>query len=414
MTRDRSATITRLLTPALITALLGIALLLAAAGCGAPDPTARLEEAYLSWIAFAEAQPDGDTDADREARAAMLEAEAHRLLGDPQPDDLKGDAALYAGSLFQAAGMSPLAVTVLEACLPDLDGEKADLARMAITAARLGAGFDIDRAREHLMAVTDRNIQPVVTGSFNNLLFDLVEAYEERSRWAEALPLLELVRDSDDQRLAPVAARWIAYIHRDAHNEELAAAAARDAMTRFPDDENLNTRMVNFIHQHGLMKQPLPELPRLAWLGTAAEGTSLAGLLEGQVGLIDLWAPWCPPCRRSFPFLRQMQERHGEAGLKVVGLTRLYGYYEDEKTRIDDTAPEKELELITSFAEASDLDWPVGVAAEGDALFATLGVAGIPNFILVDRQGMVRGTFLGETAPVKRQIEELVVKLLQQ
>jgi len=414
MTRDRSATVTRPLTPTLITALLGIALLLTAAGCsGLSTPASNLAEAYQQWITFARAQPEGETDAGREARAETLQVEAKRLVGEAEPG-LQGEAAFYAGSLLQAAGQPAEAAPLLEACLPELDGDKADLARMAAAAATLGATLDIDKAREHLMAVTDRDLEPVVTGSFNSLVFELVEACEEQSRWSDALPLLELVRDSGDKRLAPVAARWIAYIHRDAHNEELAAAAARDAMTRFPDDENLNTRMVNFIHQYGLVKQPLPELPQLTWLGTAAEGTSLAGLLEGRVGLIDLWAPWCPPCRRSFPFLRDLQERYGKDGLRVVGLTRLYGYYEDEETRIDDTAPGKELELIEAFTASRELTWPVGVATEGDALFAALGVAGIPNFILVDRQGMVRRTFLGETAPVKRQIEELAVKLLQQ
>lgn len=413
MTRDRSATVTWQLVPAPLTALLGIALLLSAAGCGRPDTSARLEEAYRAWAALAQAQPAGETDADREARAETLQAEAKLLVGEVEPG-LRGEAAFFAGSLLQAAGQPAEAAPLLEACLPKLDGEQADLARMAAAAATLGATLDIDKAREHLMSVTDRCVEPVVTGNFNSLVFELVEACEEQSRWSDALPLLELVRDSGDQRLAPVAARWIAYIHRDAHNEELAAAAARDAIARFPDDENLNTRMVNFIHQYGLVNQPLPELPRLTWLGTAAEGTSLAGLLEGRVGLIDLWAPWCPPCRKSIPFLRDLQERHGKDGLRVVGLTRLYGYYEDEKTRIDDTAPGKELELIEAFTASRELTWPVGVATEGDALFATLGVAGIPNFILVDRQGVVRQTFLGETAPVRRQIEELTVKLLLQ
>jgi len=212
-----------------------------------------------------------------------------------------------------------------------------------------------------------------------------------------------------------VAARWIAYIHRDAGQEDLAAAAARDAMARFPNDENLKTRMVNFIHQHGLVGQPLPELPELLWLtDQAARWKDLKDLLDGKVGLIDLWAPWCPPCRASFPFLRELQQRHGDQGLQVVGLTRLYGYYEDEKTRVEATAPPDELELIRSFANAHQLTWPVGVAVDGERLFADLGAAGIPNFILVDRKGVVRGTFLGETAPVRRKIEELAIKLLQQ
>jgi len=394
--------------------LLTVALLLTTAGCGGPDPTAGLEQAYQDWVAFAAARPAGDTAADREARAETLKAEALRLLAGTNPEGLKGNAAFYAGSLFQAAGTHQLALSTLEPGLPGLDGEKADLARMAAAAAALGAGRDIDTARGHLMEVTDRKITPTVTGSWGSIICDLVEACEEERRWDDALPLLELVRDSGDDKLAPPAARWIAYIHRDAGHEKLAAEAARDAMARFPDDANLNTRMTNFIHQHGLVDQPLPELPAMSWIGTAAEKTTLAGLMRDKVMLIDLWAPWCPPCRASFPFLRDLRERHGEQGLQVVGLTRLYGYYEDEKERVDDAPPEQELELITTFAGSHQLEWPVGVAAEGDTLFATLGVAGIPNFILIDREGVVRGTFLGETGPVKRQIEELAVSLLQQ
>jgi thiol-disulfide isomerase/thioredoxin len=413
MSRRTPARIRGSLNPTQITALLGIVLLLPMAGC-ATDNTARYEKAYQDWINFAASQPDGETAKEREARAEILKADALRRLAGTDPERLGGEAAFYAGSLFQAAGTYRMALTALDAALPGLEGEKADLARMAAASATLGAKLDTHMAREYLMAVTDRGIEPVVTGSFNSLVFDLVEAYEEESRWSDTLPLLELVRDSGDEPLSPVAARWIAYIHRAADNEELAAAAARDAMARFPDDENLNTRMINFIHQHGLVDQPLPNLPRLTWIGAIESIANPTGMLEGDVGLIDLWAPWCPPCRKSFPFLRDLQERHGKDGLRVVGLTRLYGYYEDEQTWIDDTPPEKEFELIKAFAASHELTWPVGVAAEGEALFATLGVAGIPNFIVIDRQGVVRGTFLGETALVRKQIEDLVIELLRQ
>jgi thiol-disulfide isomerase/thioredoxin len=397
--------------PALRTALLALGLLALAAGC-TDGQTARLAEAHQAWIDFAAAQPAGETAADREALAETVAAEANRLLGELSPEGLEGEAAFHAGSLFQAAGMSSTASALLEAALPGLQGEQSDRARMTLTAARIAQQAP-DKARESLMAITDRTLEPTVTGSWGHLAFDLAELLEEESRWPEMLPLLELVRDSEDARLAPVAARWIAYTHRDAGREDLAADAARDAMARFPDDANLQTRMTNFIHQHGLVRQPLPDLPDLTWFG-AEQGTTLAGLLDGKVGLIDLWAPWCPPCRASFPFLRELMERHGDKGLQVVGLTRLYGYYEDEKTRVDDTPPEKELELIEAFGTSHDLQWPVGVAAEGDTLFATLGVAGIPNFILVDRKGVVRATFLGETTPTKRHIEALAIKLLQQ
>lgn len=396
--------------PGRVAALLGIALLLAGAGC-AIDRTAELESAYEDWIAFAADHPKGDTAAERDERADKLKAEANRLLGGEVPAGLDGEAAFYAGSLLHAAGRDSEAAPLLERAIDGLEGGQVDLARMTTAGALLALG-EPDRAREQLMEVSDRTVMPGVTADFNHLVFDLVEIYEDQRRWSDALPLLKLVRDSGDEQLGPVAARWIAYVHRDAGDERAAETAARDAMGRFPDDENLEMRMTNFLHQHTLEENMLPDLPPLTWIGDGMEGTDLAAMMKGKVTLIDVWAPWCPPCRRSFPFLRELREEYGDLGFQVVGLTRFYGYYEDEENRVPDTAPERELELIESFAAAHQLDWPVGVAAEGDELFSSLGVAGIPNFILVDRKGAVRGTFLGETAPTRARIEELAVDLL--
>jgi len=391
---------------AMITALLGIALLLTATGCGTGATSFDLAEAHVEWIAFADELPAGETAADREDRAEKLAAEATRLLGDRQLTGLAGDEAYHAGSLLLAAGRAGEAAAMLESALPGLGSHK-DQALVAAAAARLETG-DADRARDHLMAVSDRTIAPAVAGSWCSVTFDLAEAFEEEQRWFETLPLLQLVRDSGDDRLGPVAARWIAYVHRDAGNEQAAKSAARDAMDRYPEDENLNVRMTNFLHQGGLVERQLPELPRMTWVGEGADGMNLAELMEGKVVLIDIWAPWCPPCRRSFSFLRELQQVNGDLGFQVVGLTRLYGYYEVEEVRVPDTPPERELELIEAFVASHDLTWPVGVTDHGDKLFTALGVAGIPNFIVIDRKGVVRGTFLGETAPTRARIEAMI------
>ena len=74
----------------------------------------------------------------------------------------------------------------------------------------------------------------------------------------------------------------------------------------------------------------------LGFLGLVASGAQAApppelGEIKGKVVWLDFWASWCVPCRRSFPWLNQMQAKYAApVAPEIVDalldyLTRSYG-----------------------------------------------------------------------------------------
>ena len=66
--------------------------------------------------------------------------------------------------------------------------------------------------------------------------------------------------------------------------------------------------LVGLAAQHWRGPDPAP-LPH--WQGVALDASTVAlPELRGQPVVINLWATWCPPCRREMPVLRQARAQH--------------------------------------------------------------------------------------------------------
>ena len=115
---------------------------------------------------------------------------------------------------------------------------------------------------------------------------------------------------------------------------------------------------------------------------------------KGKVVLLDFWASWCVPCRKSFPFLDGLQTRYGKDGLKVVGLT-----LEEDDDAISGFLDE----VPASFTIARD---PTEAAGEA------FGVVAMPTTFLIDREGRVAARFEGGDESVHTKIESAVATLL--
>lgn len=139
-----------------------------------------------------------------------------------------------------------------------------------------------------------------------------------------------------------------------------------------------------------LVNKKAPELTRKDLSGSEL---SLRGL-HGKVVLLNFWATWCAPCQLEMPTFVKWQQQYAAQGLQVVGISM-----------DDEAAPARRL------AAKLKLNYPV---AMGNAELGTRygGVLGLPLTYLIDRNGVVRARFEGETDAGK--IEKQLKLLLSQ
>lgn len=115
---------------------------------------------------------------------------------------------------------------------------------------------------------------------------------------------------------------------------------------------------------------------------------------RGKVVYLDFWATWCPPCRRSFPWMDTLHERYAEDGLVIIAIS------------IDGRR-----KLVERFVEQMKPQFLVLHDVDGD-VSKDYAISAMPTTYLIDRKGKIAITHLGFRDSGKEKIAREIEKLL--
>jgi thiol-disulfide isomerase/thioredoxin len=126
--------------------------------------------------------------------------------------------------------------------------------------------------------------------------------------------------------------------------------------------------------------------PPLALASAGGEQVTLDAL-RGKVVYVDFWASWCTPCKRSFPWMAEMQRKYGEQGFVVLAVNV-------DKRRAD----------AERFLQAVPAPFTVVFDDTGRAP-AAWDVKAMPTSVLVDATGRVVAVESGFRDERKAEVE---------
>ncbi|MEE3001527.1 MAG: TlpA disulfide reductase family protein [Planctomycetota bacterium] len=145
-------------------------------------------------------------------------------------------------------------------------------------------------------------------------------------------------------------------------------------------------------------------------VGDAAPGLSIAewvkhakGHPEGDINfekgttyVVEFWATWCPPCRKSIPHLTDIQNKYDADELRIIGVTT------------------EEPDVVKGFVKKQGRRMNYSVAIDkrngtSRAWSRAAGQSGIPHAFIVDNEGKIQ--FIGH--PLSEDFEDTLTEVMK-
>ena len=121
-----------------------------------------------------------------------------------------------------------------------------------------------------------------------------------------------------------------------------------------------------------------------------AQGTVSLSSSAGSVTYVDFWASWCGPCKQSFAWMNQMQDKYRSKGFKLIGVN-VDAKSEDAK----------------KFLSQTPAHFTIAFDSKGETP-KNYGVKGMPTSFLIDKNGRVLLQHAGFREADREELEKQI------
>jgi peroxiredoxin len=253
----------------------------------------------------------------------------------------------------------------------------ADLALAVTLVAKPsnGAAYTIPR-----LLVPDRITGPAIT-ELEDLVLDGIEPVDDHPCW---IVRGTRAHDGERQQVELAIDQELRLLRRVALGEPDSAMVAMYSPERAPTLDIAQIAPPDFSEDYEATSELATSLrallntKALPFEATLLDGNGTLTLAQqaGKVVLLDFWATWCGPCRRSIPRLVALHEKYAARGLVIVGLSS------------------EDAEDIAPFAKDAGITYALGLDEDREAAKA-YGAVALPMMVVIDQTGTIRHVALG-------------------
>ncbi|WP_035014105.1 TlpA disulfide reductase family protein [Catenovulum agarivorans] len=116
--------------------------------------------------------------------------------------------------------------------------------------------------------------------------------------------------------------------------------------------------------------------------------------LKGKVVYVDFWASWCQPCRKSFPWMNQLQQKYSNDEFVMLAVN-----------------VDSDIDLAEIFLQQVPANFPIVYDPKGE-IAAKFDLLGMPSSFIINKQGEIAyshtGFFENKIADYQSEIESLL------